>query len=218
MRAWQLARDGVPGPESVASVLMDRLLGVASILLSAAVGLALAPDILHSQGVWWVLGVTAAGCLAALALVFSTRIDDLARRLLACLPLGAVRGKGEALLDALGAYRRYHGVLALVLLASVGVQFLRVGQAWLLGQSLGMHAPFISYVAFIPFIVLVMQVPVTINGLGTSQLVFQWCFARVGVPQAEAFALSVLFLALGVVGSLPGGVMYALWPRAAQRT
>jgi len=33
------------------------------------------------------------------------------------------------------------------------------------------------------------------------------------VPEAEAFALSVLFVALGVVGNLPGGLLYAFGQR-----
>jgi hypothetical protein len=34
-------------------------------------------------------------------------------------------------------------------------------------------------------------------------------FRTAGVPQPAAFALSVLFVALGVVGNLPGGVLWA---------
>lgn len=45
-RAWSLTREGVPTAESVASVMLDRLLGVVAIFLSAAVGLAIAPDLL----------------------------------------------------------------------------------------------------------------------------------------------------------------------------
>jgi hypothetical protein len=40
-----------------------------------------------------------------------------------------------------------------------------------------------------------------------------WFFARVGVASAAAFALSVLFVALGIVGNLPGAVLYAAGSR-----
>ena len=56
---------------------------------------------------------------------------------------------------------------------------------------------------------LVLLLPITINGLGTCQAAFVWSFGTVGVGAADAFALSVLFLALGIVGNLPGGVLYA---------
>jgi hypothetical protein len=54
-----------------------------------------------------------------------------------------------------------------------------------------------------------MLLPISVNGLGTSQVAFVGLFARVGVAQGPAFALSVLFLALGVIGNLPGGLLYA---------
>lgn len=35
-----------------------------------------------------------------------------------------------------------------------------------------------------------------------------WLFSRAGVGDPQAFALSVLFVALGVVGNLPGALLY----------
>jgi hypothetical protein len=48
-----------------------------------------------------------------------------------------------------------------------------------------------------------------VNGLGTSQVAFQVLFGQVGVPAPEAVALSILFVALGIVGNLPGSLLYA---------
>ena len=96
------------------------------------------------------------------------------------------------------------------LAGSVAVQLLRVAQAYCLGLALGIAAPATAYLAFIPMILLVMLLPVTINGIGTSQVAFVWFFGKAGTPAPEAFALSVLFLGLGVLGNLPGGLLYAL--------
>ena len=72
-----------------------------------------------------------------------------------------------------------------------------------------MTVPFSSYLAFIPLILLIMLLPITFNGLGTSQLAFVWAFRQVGVADADALTLSVLFVALGIVGNLPGGLLVA---------
>jgi hypothetical protein len=89
------------------------------------------------------------------------------------------------------------------------VQLLRIVQAYCLGLGLGIALPLTAYLAFIPLILLVMLLPITFNGIGTSQVAFVWFFARAGVPAASAFALSVLFVALGIIGNLPGGILYA---------
>lgn len=213
VRTWNLARDGVSVSQSLASVLMDRLLGVMSVVLAAMTGLALAPDVLSEDLVAWALALATIGSAVALSFVFSVRVDELVRRWLSGWSSGRLRRGLENLLGALQAYRRQRGVLVVVLIASVAVQFLRVLQAAMLGRALGIDAPLAGYFVFIPVIVLVMQLPVTMSGLGTSQLAFVTLFGRLGVDEPAAFALSILFVALGVVGNMPGGLLYVFGPR-----
>jgi glycosyltransferase 2 family protein len=177
------------------------------------IGVALAPYVLREPAVAWAFAAASAGCLIGLLFVFSQRVDDVVRHALSRLPEGRIRSQIGRLLDALQAYRVEHGLLAGVLVASIGVQVLRILQAWLLGRSLGIEASITSYFAFIPIILLVMLLPITVNGFGVSQWAFVWTFGRVGVPDATAFALSVLFVALGIVGNLPGGLLYAFGGR-----
>ena len=66
------------------------------------------------------------------------------------------------------------------------------------------------YFALVPIILLIVLMPITINGIGTTQAGFVWLFGRAGVASAPAFALSVLFLAIAVVGNLPGGLLYLI--------
>jgi hypothetical protein len=68
------------------------------------------------------------------------------------------------------------------------------------------------YVAFVPLILLIMLLPITVSGIGTSQAGFVWLFGSAGIDPAAAFALSVLFLALGIIGNLPGALLYAIGP------
>src|SRR5690606_16437757 len=114
------------------------------------------------------------------------------------------------MVEAIRVYRHHHGTLVGVLAASVGVQVLRVLQAWGLGRALGVAAPIEFYFVAIPVILLIMLLPVTVSGLGTGQAAFLWIFGTIGVPRPEAFALSILFVALGIVGNLPGGVLYGM--------
>lgn len=215
VRTWSLARAGAPASQALASVLLDRLLGVVSILVTAVAGAALAPDVLRQPAIAWAFVAAAAGCLFSLLFVFSPRVDDLVRRAVGTLSAGGVRDRIGRLLDALSAYRAGHRLLAGVLAASIAVQILRILQAWMLGRSLGIEAPMAAYFAFIPIILLVMLLPITVNGFGVSQWAFVWMFGRAGVPDADAFTLSVLFVALGLVGNLPGGLLYIFGTREA---
>ena len=209
VRAYALAKEGVDAPASVASVLMDRMLGVLSLLIMAVVGLVFARQMARDPVVLAALGITALVCAATAAVVFSQRADAVVQRIAGWLPWEPARVLAARLLAAVQIYATRHGDLANVLAGSVGVQGLRIVQAYYLGLALGITEPLTTYVAFIPLILLVMLLPVTVNGLGTSQVAFVWAFAQAGVPGALSFPLSVLFVALGVVGNLPGSLLYA---------
>ncbi len=208
VRTWQVTQRGVPGPQALASVLMDRVLGIASILIAALGGLIAFPDLRARPWVMPAFVAALAGCLFALAFVFSPRWDAFVRRwFLPRLPR-RIHSLADRVLAALQAYQRHHATTAAVLAASIGVQVLRTLQAWCLGMSLGMTTPVIAYFAFIPIILLLMLLPVSISGFGIAQLAFVWLFVPAGAAQPAAFALSVLFLTLGIFGNLPGALLF----------
>jgi glycosyltransferase 2 family protein len=216
-RAYALARYDVHLAESAASVLMDRVLGVLSMVIVGACALPFARDLGIAHGLVLALSIAFAGCAIAGLIVFSDRASTAFVRLMNVIPLRIVQRATQSLTEAVRRYSRHHGALARVLLMSIAVQAIRVTQAWCLGEALGIELPLLVYFAAIPVILLIMQVPVTINGLGTTQVAFVTLLGPSGVDSARATALSLLFLALGVIGSLPGGIIYALADETERR-
>jgi glycosyltransferase 2 family protein len=209
VRAVALSRHGVGMADSVASVLADRVFGTLSILLVGAAAVWFAPASLPG----WLPPVAALLTVTAGVVVALGLYNDAAERLAAGLLRRVTRGRllkaGTNLLGSLRRYQHSTSALLYVLAGSVAVQLLRIAQAWLLGRGLGIEAGLATYLVYIPVILLVMLLPITINGIGTSQAAFVWLFAEAGVTPEEAFALSLLFVALGLVGNLPGGLLYA---------
>jgi uncharacterized protein (TIRG00374 family) len=206
VRAYGLSKEGVRGVDAVASVLMDRLLGVVSILIVAIAGAILARNLLDVRSLFPAFALLALLCAAALTVVFSPRAAVAAARVLAHLPRG--RDTGTRLVTAIQRYASFHLPMTNVLMCSIAVQVLRVLQTYCLGLALGIAVPLGIYFALVPIILLIVLMPITINGIGTTQAGFVWLFGRAGVAGAPAFALSVLFLAIAVVGNLPGAFLY----------
>ncbi len=212
-RAYSLSRLKVSGVESAASVLMDRVLGVMSIVIVGVVALIPAPDGARNTWMLLTLALASIACVVAAVAVFSERAAVAGQRVAVRLPSERARRLAAGMIDAVRRYSRHHGELVNVLLMSVGVQMVRVIQAWCLGRALGIEAGLVMYFIFIPIVLLIMLLPITVNGLGTSQGAFGWLFGTIGVPAAAAVALSILFVALGVAGNLPGGILYVLGNR-----
>ena len=78
-------------------------------------------------------------------------------------------------------YSNHHVELVRVLLASAGVQAIRIVQAYCLGRALAIDVPLGTYFLLIPVVLLVMLLPITVSGLGTSQVAFQYLFGQAGV-------------------------------------
>jgi len=216
-RAYALSRYDVHLAESTASVLMDRVLGVLSMVIVGAVAMLVSPVPGVGRGVITSLAAAFVVCAVAGSVVFSERAAAALLSAVAVVPGARVGRIASALTEAVRRYAHHRRELVRVLGMSIAVQAIRIVQAWCLGAALGIALPLGTYFAVMPIILLIMQVPITINGIGTTQVAFVALFGASGVGAAPATALSILFLVLGVIGSLPGGVLYAFGDASARR-
>ena len=210
-RAYGLSRDSATGSDAVASVAVDRLLGVLSLVVMAVVGLvAWTPQGRSDWRIAAAIAVMAMACGAAFW------VNELLRW---TIPVhhheGFVTRRILRVADAVGRYRGHRGVLIHVMAWSLVVQLLRITQAYLLGLGLGMSAPYAYYLLFMPLGLLMLLLPISISGFGVPQGVIVWLLRPMGVPDAQSFALSTLIVLTGLAGNLPGLV---LWLRERRRT
>src|SRR5262245_42047453 len=125
-RAWGLSRDAATGSDALASVVVDRLLGVMSLLILGLIGvIGWVP-----HGDWRLPTAVAAVTLACIASFWA---DAWLRRLVPARYHGnfLIR-RALKIADAVGGYRGHRGALTHVLAWSVAVQLLRTTQAYFL--------------------------------------------------------------------------------------
>jgi glycosyltransferase 2 family protein len=203
-RAWGVTRVTAEGSEALASVAVDRLLGVLSLVAIGAAGLLVwkAPS-----GADWRTGLAVAILVAVCLAAFWG--DRLMR---AVLPDhrhdGPIARRVLRVSDAVSRYRGRGVVLAHVMVWSIVVQLLRITQAYLLGLGLGITVPFAYYVLFMPIGLLMLLLPISISGFGLPQGVIVWLLRPMGVPDELSFALSTLIVLTGLAGNLPGLVLW----------
>jgi uncharacterized protein (TIRG00374 family) len=209
VRALSFSRLTSRGVESVTSVAMDRIFGMLSILLTGLVALGLSYRLYpHTVLLITVLSLSAIAVMG-LALLLSRRVHAWLLGRYGESEKGW-RSKLKRTVEALGRYRSRPGTLALVLAMSIGVQVLRVFQAYLLSEAMDLGTGLVYFFCFVPPILIITMLPISVSGLGTTNLAYVALFGQVGMDPDGAFILSVLILALGVIGNLPGGLIYAL--------
>jgi uncharacterized protein (TIRG00374 family) len=208
VRTVGLSRLRVPPADALASVVVDRLLGVLSLLLMAAGGLFVVRELIGADAMLGLAAVAAVVLGTSLLLLFDSRVLAGFSRAITAGRFPRIERAAARVLGAIRQYGYQRRTLTVVLAASIAVQALRVLQAWSLGRSLEVTAGLAWYFAFVPVIVLIMALPISIGGLGTAQLGFVVFFGMVGVREADAFTLSLLFLGLAAIGNLPGGLLF----------
>jgi hypothetical protein len=207
-RAHAVASRTSQGSQAVASVGVDRMLGLVAIVALGAVGVAGWAQHLDPVLRVWLYAAAAAAGLATVAALWMDRIVQ------ACMPAswhGTKWGwRVMRLGDAVGAYRQHRGVVALVFALSVAVQLMRVLQGYGLGRGLGIGVDLSYYLVFMPVALVLLLLPVSISGFGLPQAAIVWLLRPVGVPDAESFAMSTLFVVIGLLSNVPGACLYAI--------
>ncbi|MDO9542764.1 MAG: lysylphosphatidylglycerol synthase transmembrane domain-containing protein [Kiritimatiellia bacterium] len=105
-------------------------------------------------------------------------------------------------------YRKYPGLLTLAFLLSLSVQVVRVLVFYVVALGFDLHAPLIYYVVFIPLIMVLIMLPVSINGIGVREVSFVGFFSLAGMPESGAFAISFAVSVLTTLTTAVGGIIY----------
>lgn len=211
MRVWCAYRAGLGFGIAAATVIIDRLLTLVSLLLLTAAGLPWLFDIVADPLARWalvtVIGTGLAGFAAFLAIVR--------------LPRFALRWRAlHSLLDLAALARRviFHARYALpVILLSV-VSF--AGFAFIvfcIARAMQLDVTLLDCVLLVPPVILITVVPVSIAGWGVREGAMVVAFGFLNVPASAAFAVSVLFGLTLAVASLPGSLFWWLGGYSAKR-
>lgn len=214
-RALAASRAGVQPATVLSSIVVERSVGLVAGLLLALGGLALVTwrghlDLPH--GAMWLLAVMAL-VVTALAVRFSasqslfTLVHDrLLSRARASAALRLVRRLHETYI-AFWSDRRAIGVLfGLTLLQ----QMLTIVTAGVAAAGLGIDVDHVYLAGAIPISLMVMRLPIAIDGIGIFEGALILLLSLAGVGAAEAIALSVITRVLGLASWLPWSAAYML--------
>ena len=209
VRAVELGRRTHDAPEAVASVLIDRLVGLVSLVVLAVAAVVLGGGSARRPGVIAAEVAFGAAAAGALALLFSSRLRGVVARTLEPRSDGRRLAAGERFYDALHTYRGHKGTLALVGVLALVVQLARVGVIWLLTRALGLDVPDSVILLTGPVVFAALVLPVSLNGIGVREGVFVY-FLHGYAARPQAVALGLAFYAVGTITALGGAAVLAV--------
>ena len=184
---------GAPGTSAAVSVvLFDRLQGLVALAAVAAVAAFVVTDVALPSGAARAIAVGGTAAVAGwfLLVAVASRLRD-----------------GHPVRRALGTTAGMPSLLATTSLVSLVVVGFQVASQALLATAIGLSVPLSHVAIYHPLVVLGGTLPITLAGMGTREATYLWMLAPAGVAAEAALAWSVLWLAVGILNGLVGGLV-----------
>ena len=108
------------------------------------------------------------------------------------------------------------GALQPVLGYAIVIQLMVGLVIFLLAKGFRFEFDLIWCIVFMPFVLLVSMIPVSIAGWGVREAVMVTAFSLVGVPSGETLVVSISYGLLVTLSGLPGGVVWLIGRRTSQ--
>ncbi|MCJ7582407.1 MAG: flippase-like domain-containing protein [Candidatus Aminicenantes bacterium] len=210
VRIWDGSRYSKSVLKSTAIVFMERLSGII-VLLFFALGVSLFRlDLAQRLPVIWIsLGVGFFGLLAILCffLPFSKTLIDL-------IPQSGISGKIKLKIiefrEIVFIYKEKKEAFLKALFWAFLLQINVILHYYFVGRALHLDIPLVDYFIFIPIVLIILTIPITINGLGLRETLYMKIFASYGIPNSSAVSFSLIAdIVFAVIIGVLGGIIYA---------
>ncbi len=200
VRVLDVSRLGHRKREAFYGVAVDRILGLAGLLLLNLIANAINPGLLP-EGIFWLInGIAAAGLLGVVALYLfhylrwplawkPTRLFHHISRHMA----GALHSPREALIQT--------GL-------SLAVHLLSMMAIFLIGRAVMVEYDLLTFLIVVPPVILFTLVPISLAGWGVREGAMIGLFTLIGAEQAAVLSMSILYGIVLIVSSLPGFLVY----------
>jgi glycosyltransferase 2 family protein len=118
--------------------------------------------------------------------------------------------KASAVYSEMHELTRSPSTLAAVFGTSCIIQLTRITVHFLCGKAVGIEAGFACFALFVPLMEIAASLPISVGGLGVRETVGAGFFSTVGVGMPDVVAYSLLATLTGFIGSIPGGIAFAM--------
>ena len=198
--------------EAVASVAVDRAVGLYGLLLVVVCVMLVAPpraDQQIQQIAYWAAGLAAVGTLVLASLILGGRsIDRVVRR------LGGFRYVGRLIhrvADPLRIFHTHPKEFLIAVVMSLGVHVLLSISIYLIARGLYADAPTLAqHLIIVPIAMLVSALPISPAGIGLLEAAMHWLYALIPETptQASGTLVALVFEIVKILLALAGVVFY----------
>lgn len=212
IRAYDSWKLGENKEKALAVVVLDRFLGLLTLLIFAIISMVFSPDLSNkiSGLTFWII-LLSIGAITIIWFIFSPPImffKNLKENKTGLISkIGGLLYKID---EAFSQFSNKKDKLIIGLFLSVLLQLNVVFYYYLISQALGLEVVFIDYFLIVPLTIFITMMPVSFNGVGLRENALFLFLAPFGVLQSQAIAFAWLEYGMLLVLGAIGGIIYVL--------
>jgi hypothetical protein len=200
--------------EILSSVIVDRVLGLFSLSAIALFSIGFIffdSGEINRKSLWVILSIL----FIISFLFYSDRMFEKIQfgklsRFLSISEGNVIWKSLEKLYISCNNYKKNKEAINRALLLSFFIQALSILTIYVLSYSISLQVSLIHFFVFVPLINVLIMLPVSIGGIGVQEGAFIYFFSQVGVTSDGALTVALLFRALTIAVSIPGGILYII--------
>lgn len=211
IRGYEIAKDRSMFSKVAVTMIIDRLVGVASMITLAFIGSILAEVTLTREGLILPMAILQVGFYIGLYLLclMGPKIEQIYSRIpKEATIFNTIVKKVLFIISSVSDLPRLIKIFPRMFSISLLMQFFRCIMFYCLYSTLETTVPFVYLMIFIPLIFVVLLLPVTIGGLGLREGSLIYLLGTVGVSPEVSLGVGVLSFFLGFIVSLPVVVVW----------
>jgi hypothetical protein len=212
VRSYYLIKNNDEKSVSISSVFVDRVLGLFALLLLGLVAVFFAGDIIAEYNIkFYVIGLF---ILSVLSLYIFQKewVVSYLEKVQSFTKHKKIFEYAIKLHGSILDYKKYPKTLWLSFLLTVLVQITRVLTYYFIALAFGIETSIVYYFLFVPLIMIVIMLPISIGGIGLREGAFVGFFTLAGMSIDDAVLISFINSFLDMLNTIIlGGGGYLLY-------
>ena len=207
MRGYYLAKNGSGKKISASVIIIDRILGILSILTTAIIGLIFARSTFSEFNIYLYILVIFVPTITILAILFSNLPIKLLN-LVSSEKYSDIFAKIKKTLLILNEFKQFPKALFYTYSLSVLVQLVRIINAFIISEAYSTGISITYFIVLVPIIMIIVMIPVSVGGIGVREGGFVAFFTLVGLSAEHGALISATSSLVMTIVALIGGIVF----------
>ncbi len=207
VRGYYLSKENSDKLHITSTIVIDRLLGLLSLLVMGIIGLSLSGTLLKNLNLAPFLFLGVAGIVFIFVILFNKNIFKRVNNFFENKN-SKIHNLVEKGYKALSRFYNYPAAMALSFFNSLTIQIIRIFRFYIIALAINVNVPLTYFVIVVPIIMIVLMIPISLGGLGVKEGAAISLLILLGISHNDAIILTLIESITTTIVTMLGGIFY----------